>query len=207
MITLKYDCPHCQAQNSAFTFVKSNLNRVLSSNIKYVFNIFFQCNNCGSCVIVENFSLDNAPPETYHGDILMMEKYHLINIFPEQKTLDKINNLPPQVEKSFVEGQKIIKESPTAACGLFRRCLDVGLKIISPEVDGNLINRIDKLAEKNKITPALQSWAHRIRLDGNNAMHEIEDASLDDARKMYELTKYILIYLFTLPKQIEDAQK
>lgn len=47
--------------------------------------------------------------------------------------------------------------------------------------------------------PDLADWAHQIRLDGRNAVHEEE--------RLSTFTNLILLYLFSLPGMIEQAQK
>ena len=55
---------------------------------------------------------------------------------------------------------------------MFRKTLDTGLKKIDPEAKGRLIDRIKSAAETGKITQDMADWANRIRLDGNDAAHE-----------------------------------
>ncbi|PCE26239.1 hypothetical protein BWP39_17095 [Paraburkholderia acidicola] len=92
----------------------------------------------------------------------------------------------------------------TAAAAMYRRCLEVALKAFCPDVEAwKLEKRIDKLAAENRITKDLQTWAHRVRLDGNDALHEEEQFTKEAATELAEFTRLLLIYLYTLPEKIK----
>ena len=72
---------------------------------------------------------------------------------------------------------------------------------------GTLYNRIEEAAKKQDLTPALAEWAHQIRLGGNDAAHEEEPISKNDAEELSKFTRLVFLYLFTLPGMLEEAQK
>ncbi|WP_322010888.1 DUF4145 domain-containing protein [Paraburkholderia sp. J12] len=81
---------------------------------------------------------------------------------------------------------------------------EIALKVFSPDVEAwKLEKRIDKLAAENRITKDLQTWAHRVRLDGNDALHEEEEFTKEAATELSEFTRLLLIYLYTLPEKIK----
>lgn len=87
---------------------------------------------------------------------------------------------------------------------MYRRCLEVALKAFSPDVEAwKLEKRIDKLAAEGRITTDLKTWAHRVRLDGNDALHEEEQFTKEAATELAEFTQLLLIYLYTLPEKIK----
>ncbi|RQZ18378.1 DUF4145 domain-containing protein [Burkholderia sp. Bp9031] len=86
---------------------------------------------------------------------------------------------------------------------MFRRCLEIALKKYTPEIEAwKLEKRIDKLATEGKITKDIQAWAHRVRLDGNDALHEEEEFTKESAGELMEFTRLLLTYLYTLPEKI-----
>lgn len=88
---------------------------------------------------------------------------------------------------------------------MFRRCLEIALKAHSPEIEAwKLEKRIDKLAAERKITPDMQTWAHRVRLDGNDALHEEEDFTKESATELMEFTRLLLTYMYTLPEKVKQ---
>ncbi|ABO60854.1 hypothetical protein AQ808_03620 [Burkholderia pseudomallei] len=86
---------------------------------------------------------------------------------------------------------------------MFRRCLEIALKKFSPDIEAwKLEKRIDRLADAGKITQDLKIWAHRVRLDGNDALHEEEEFTRESATELMEFTRLLLTYLYTLPEKI-----
>jgi len=146
-----------------------------------------------------------------HGNLreaLFGGSHHFIilAIYPEEKPHDVPAGLPERVERAFREGCEIVTKSPNGACGQFRRALELGLKDLATDVEAwKLEKRIDKLADQNMLTPAIRDWAHHLRMDGNAALHE-DEATVDFAAEMQELTRFVLTYLYTLPKQVADAR-
>lgn len=136
-----------------------------------------------------------------------VSRFRVQRLWPKAAEVYIPANLPDPVSKAFKEGCEILKSSPNAACGQFRRALELGLRELAPEVEAwKLEKRIDKLADQHLLTPALREWAHQLRLDGNEAVHGVEDATPEHAEQMKALSTLVLTYLFTLPKQVELAR-
>ena len=88
----------------------------------------------------------------------------------------------------------------------FAKPLDTGLKAKFPEIKGTLYERIEEAAKQHKLTPDMVEWAHEIRLEGNNAVHEDKPFSKDEAEHLFAFTHLVFLYLFTLPGRLEEAQ-
>lgn len=71
----------------------------------------------------------------------------------------------------------------------------------------NLKNRIDRLPAETGVTPSMKSWAHEIRLIGNEAVHEDEPVQEKDAKDIQAFTELFLTYAFTLPGMLEERRK
>ena len=93
-----------------------------------------------------------------------------------------------------------------AAGAMFRKTLETGLKHEFPKIQGTLFERIQEAAKQHHLTPDLANWAHQIRLDGNDAAHEEEPFSQDDAERLSVFTDMVLRYLFTLPGMLKQAR-
>ena len=94
-----------------------------------------------------------------------------------------------------------------AAGAMFRKALDVGLKVKFPEDSkGSLYERIGRAAQRHDLTPELAEWAHKIRLDGNDAAHGEVPFSDEDAERLQVFTELVFRYLFTLPGMMKEAQ-
>ena len=70
---------------------------------------------------------------------------------------------------------------------------------------GQLSARIDKLRQSGMLTEPLAQWAHEVRLDGNQAIHEIE-ATAKEAKELVEFIKLFLQVAFVLPAEIADRK-
>jgi hypothetical protein len=89
-----------------------------------------------------------------------------------------------------------------AAGTMYRKALDIGLKIVSPSVTGVLKSRIAELVRQNLLTPSLGEWAQQIRLLGNEAAHEIDQPSREELAALRDFSDLVLRYLFTLPEMV-----
>ena len=87
---------------------------------------------------------------------------------------------------------------------MFRKTLDTGLKKIVPDAKGNLLGRIKSAAETGKITQDMADWADRIRLDGNDAAHEDDPFTPQQAEELHLFTRLVMMYLFSLPGMLEE---
>lgn len=142
------------------------------------------------------------------GCLLESPDLRIEGIWPAPAVIVAPQHLPDKVAKAYIEAVKVRRAQVwNAACTSYRRCMEIALKELAPEVEAwKIEKRIDKLAAQNKITPDIQAWAHELRLDGNEAVHGSDEATQEMADQMHHLTYFLLTYLYTLPKQIEDAR-
>jgi hypothetical protein len=69
----------------------------------------------------------------------------------------------------------------------------------------NLALKLRDLHENGHIDQKLLGWAHGVRLVGNEAAHDVEDAvTKDDAGDILELTTAILMYVFSLDRKFRE---
>ena len=130
------------------------------------------------------------------------------DVFPKIKAVDVPESTPDAAANVFKQAVESLNAGHLdAACGMFRRTMELALKAFSPEIAAwQLEKRIDKMAAENKITVDIKDWAHELRLDGNKALHGDEPASFELADQMHNLCKFLLIYLYTLPAQVAAAK-
>ena len=201
------NCPHCGAKQMNFVYRGD----YVSPN-----NVTFALANCSGCfgpiaVQVEMLggrSFLNYPLKNVLGDVMVSASHVVRNIWPEPEQVDVPAAVPDRVARNFVEAAESRKAMHwNAACASYRRCMEIALKQFAPDVEAwKLEKRIDKLAAENRITPAIQQWAHELRLDGNEAVHADEDATKEMVDQMHHLTYFLLTYLYTLPNQIEEVR-
>lgn len=207
MASFSYDCPHCCTKKSGFTIHGVSARSHVDHQIWHTTCI---CNHCGEAVLVttKNNGLDN--PAEQNWDIL--KNGAICRIVPKPEKIEAPDHLPDAVRIAFIEGCEILNTAPSMATTSFRKALELGLKDLSPEIEAwKLEKRINKMAEMGLLTSDLSEWAHQLRLNGNEAVHEGEvDASkqalIAEAKSTRELTKFVLTYLFTLPGQIKATR-
>ncbi|MFD2755424.1 DUF4145 domain-containing protein [Comamonas terrae] len=205
MSVLVIQCPHCGAEKMTFKVMKSVGHLIPGQS-----SVMALCSGCDGPVLATLF----APPHMgdrlveMPGNLLQERDFRAIGIWPKPQEPEVPQGVPDKVARSFIEAAKSRRAQLwNAACGSYRRCMELALKEFAPDVEAwKLEKRIDKLAAEHRITPALQTWAHELRLDGNEALHGDDDATEDMAEQMHHLTYFLLTYLYTLPNQIEEVR-
>ncbi|WP_174340849.1 DUF4145 domain-containing protein [Enterobacter sp. JMULE2] len=129
-----------------------------------------------------------------------------LKVFPEIKEPDDSPHYPEKIRKIFVELQEDIqmkRSAPRIVVGC-RSVLEVALQNLGYE-KGNLLSRINQARTDGHLTEAMKHWAHRVRLDGNEAAHELE-ASDSEASELVSFIRLFLEISFVLPHRVSDAQ-
>lgn len=208
MATLIHDCPYCGAKEMTFTALHASGHKTM----RVTWNVLLTCAGCGGGVVavVQDAVGAGYDPMQHPTDLkiksIIGARYDVLSIEPKAQPIDIPEHLPPTVAKAFKEGCDIIKMAPNSACAAFRRALELALKDLSPDIDAwKLEKRIDRMAAEGKLTPALKDWAHQLRLDGNVAVHE-DEATIEEAKQIESLTRFVLLYLFTLPESVRLAR-
>lgn len=176
-----------------------------------VMEIPASCSACERSVLlaVQSFAGERWNPLSEPGDLLRNPKLAVLDVIPRAQPAEAPAHVPDDVARAFVEAAMCRRDHrPTAACSMYRRAMELGLKAFSPEVSAwKLEKRIDALASAHRITPELQDWAHALRLDGNDALHGDAEASMETADQMHHLCWFLLTYLYTLPKQVSEMRQ
>ncbi|MGD0634098.1 MAG: DUF4145 domain-containing protein [Beijerinckiaceae bacterium] len=194
MPQLQLDCPFCFSERAAFTSRAG----VRTANGAA---LFMQCGVCQSAVILD----------AHHADALDWALSHspnvptYFNVWPQKIKLKSPDHSPQNVSGYFMQGiDSLARKNLDAAGVMFRKALDAGLKKLHPEGKGSLEKRIDSLPVETGVTPAMKAWAHSIRRLGNDAAHEEEPFSEEEAKDLKSFTELFLTYAFTLPGMLAE---
>lgn len=200
------DCPHCSAKKMSFEYVSD----YLLNGEKAI--AYAKCLGCFKPICVQVL----ATSRSFHvhslknavGNVFSHGEYSVQRVWPSVARVEVPAAVPERVARNFVEAAESRKARLwNAACGSYRRCMEIALKQFAPDVEAwQLEKRINKLAAEHRITPDIQQWAHELRLDGNEALHGDEDATEEMVDQMHHLTYYLLTYLYTLPNQIAEVR-
>ncbi len=129
-----------------------------------------------------------------------------LTVYPELKEPDDSPYYPEKIRAPFIELQEDIlmkRTAPRIVVGC-RSVLEVALKSLGYD-KGNLLSRIDKARDDGILTESMKNWAHRIRMNGNEAVHELE-ANQNEAEEFVSFLRLFLEVSFVLPKRISQAQ-
>jgi len=203
MPQLSLQCPHCGTEKIGFApkgAVPVSPNALLTL-------LFLQCQGCGQAVVA-----------TIGGPTINVTSWMqgaldapgtIKDIYPTLPPPQVPADIPPNVAKAFLSGLDNLRrsENANAAAMMFRRSVELAVKALNPNApkDDNLKKRIGDLSP-DLATPAMKDWAHHVRLDANDAAHEDEEFSEEDARKLHTFAEMFLTYAYTLPKMLERAR-
>lgn len=202
MPVFTYDCPHCGARKATFSLM--NGGRQPNSHLT---NALGTCPACFNPIALIVF-MSSGTVDQLVGDLTTKSPGNtgfVMAVYPSRKQSISPAHVPPAAAKSFVEGGECLSDGRyTSAVAMFRRSLEICLKNFSPDIEAwKLEKRIDKLADKGLITPDLKTWAHKIRLEGNEAVHEEDEPTREAATELQLFTEMVMTYLYTLPAKVQ----
>jgi hypothetical protein len=127
------------------------------------------------------------------------ETVTIVGTFPQTEDPKPHRTWPEKIQVPFVDLQHMLRERrhPPFVISGCRTVLDVATRHLGARRD-RLVDRIDELADRNVVTGILRDWSHKLRLDGNAAVHELEGTE-EDARQLVEFMKLFLHVAFELP--------
>ena len=191
MSVITADCPRCGIKKVAFTVRDEGCawNAPFPGRQDMTMTAYDNlaaCGNCGRAVVA-----------TFVGG-------DLTEIVPSPPRPPE--HLPPNIGSFFQQAMSNLAQNWDAAGMMFRKTLEAALKNKFANIQGTLSQRINEAAKQQKLTPELAQWAHQIRLDGNDAAHGDKPLSKEDAQSLADFTHLVLLYLFTLPGMLVQAQ-
>lgn len=198
------DCFYCGGQNQAMVCQFSQ------QFAQRRFRALFACPGCKKPFA----AVTEAPPQNAGigpdtpgllGDVGV----RILEWYPDHPPLGAPAHTPDDVAKRFIEGDANFRAGQMiSASAMFRSALDIATKKVCDEREREmqLFPRIQSLAARHVITPAMKDWAHQIRIGGNDALHEEGLPSKADVHPLRLFTEMILKYLFELPGEV-DARR
>lgn len=129
----------------------------------------------------------------------------ILGTYPQPTEPDDSPHYPEKLRAVFVELQEDIacKRTPARIVVGCRSVMEVALTGLGFD-KGLLLTRIDKAREQGLLTEGMRQWAHKVRLAGNEAAHELE-ANTDEARELVDFIRLFLEVVFVLPERIQKA--
>ena len=189
-------CPFCGTKDVAFTAVhewnSTNGQRAL-----------FKCGHCKEAVIREVLGNRNVSLVAISGT-LNFHNVLLGDQWPMPISSDAPADCPENVSRYYKQAIDSLNSGNFDASGMmFRKSLEAATKNKAPDlVNKPLVKRIDALVDAGMLTQDMGIWAHEIRLGGNEAAHEDEPFTGEEARSLHDFTENFLRYSFTLPAAV-----
>jgi hypothetical protein len=120
------------------------------------------------------------------------------------------SHVPFPLSSYFAQPVDSLKRGNNDASGMMsRKVVDVSTEELLGQESNNyrdLRGRIDALAANGRITAELQDWAHQIRLGGNDAAHEYDPYSPEEAEEQLDFAELYLTYVYTLPARLAERK-
>ena len=206
VVQIALDCPHCSTKKAAFR-VAYFWNH---GEINKWGNSLAICAVCDQGIVL--LTADNG--STRHSNFLerdvkfSSERFKVLSIWPEG-ALRVPENVPDNIASFYSQGsENLLAKRWDAAGSMFRKSLDIATKTLDPALKSlKLFHRIEKLHKDGLITDALRDWSHELRLEGNEAVHDDEPETQDDASTSQKFAEAFLTYTFTLPALVIANRK
>ncbi len=202
MAVLLHDCPHCGG--GKMTFQVCAQNQWKSDGPIVYWDVMAICANCQRAILAaingnsrqSGYVAPMSAPNPLHNNM-----YRLTAVVPNPPPLNAPEYTPENIGSTFRQSMDNLRRGNWDACGMAgRKALDLATKHLDPSLAGKkLVDRIDALAAAYRITPDLKEWAHEVRRLGNDAAHDDDPFSKDDAESLIQFTRTFLEYAFTLP--------
>jgi hypothetical protein len=90
---------------------------------------------------------------------------------------------------------------------MFRRAIELAVRKLVPNAKrGDKLVKLIEQLPPDVATPAMKEWAHHIRFDANDAAHDPDEYSENDAWQLHVFAQMFLTYAFTLPEMLKRAK-
>lgn len=202
MPQLALACPHCLTEKVGFnpfavSQVRPNEARTL---------LVVQCTACGEGMIIEVSGPASEVSSWVSAATPPLKPFN--KMYPQAEQSKCPDDVPEIVAKAYLSGVENLRSQlgANAAGIMFRRAIEVALKLVNPTGDHSksMQKRIDALPD-DIATPAMKKWAHKIRLEGNGAAHDVDELTQKDAENLRIFTEMFLMYAFTLPEMVRKS--
>lgn len=133
--------------------------------------------------------------------------YNIIEntLFPEGNYGKEVKGLPNSIEILYNECRKCFSNGCFTSAVLIARKLLMNIAVEQgADKNKNFIFYVDYLDENGFIPPNGKEWVDFIRIQGNEATHEIIIKDKKNAKKVIDFLGSLLLFMYELPAMIHD---
>lgn len=137
-----------------------------------------------------------------------MQVFAVLEQYPSAKEPEQDPIWPDSIRRKFADAQNMLTQrfSPSIVLTTCGTVLELALKELDQSDERkNLYKRIENLHANGTITSPIKDWAHSIRLDRNDAVHDGEGDE-KDAAEYIEFLKMLFNMAFSLPARITEKR-
>ena len=138
------------------------------------------------------------------------DRLHSYHVQPWPLKYEKApEHYPEAIGRFWLQAKRNLKDRNwDAATVMARSALQLALRSHNAK-GANLKQEIDDLASKGILPPIMQEWSHNVRELGNDSAHpnpNQQPTNPRDASDIVGFLDFLLEYLYTLPKKINEYQ-
>ncbi|MNW45558.1 hypothetical protein D3C74_228260 [compost metagenome] len=117
-----------------------------------------------------------------------------------------VRNLPELINDLYRESRQCFSvEAYTSSVLACRKLLmNIAVQEGAPE-NKKFIEYVNFLEENNYTPPKGRQWVDKIRSKGNEATHEINPMTIEDARELLTFVELLLIYVYEFPSTVQSS--
>lgn len=216
MSSIVLECPHCGAEKIGFNLAMEVASASKPSNVYRKYRVLMLCTGCDEAVVGVFHTMAITPETTQYSpagcpiDPLKMG-WALANSYPKPQPSQCPSHTPDALRRIFLQAANASKRhDPDASGAMSRKVVDVSTQqLLGEEAKkyNNIQGRINALADAGKLTLDLKDWAHQVRLGGNDAAHDLDPFTQEEADELLDFAELYLTYVYTLPGRLKERRE
>lgn len=116
---------------------------------------------------------------------------------------ERISNVPLEVDNAYAEARDSLAASAPTASVLMSRKLLMNIAVAQGADHGkSFAEYVDYLADNGYVPPKGKAWVDHIRQKGNEATHEIPQATAADAGELITFLEMLLRFIYDFPSRV-----
>jgi hypothetical protein len=175
--------------------------------------VLYKCNKCQRGIVVEyskHVEHGVATPGGCNADPVLLG-FNVVHVYPGKMPPTMPAFTPAPLDRYYKQAADALwGGNPDASGAMSRKVVDVSTqKLLGEDARkfGTIQKRIDELAARHALTPELQQWAHVVRLEGNDASHDEDPYTPEEADELLSFVEVYLTYVYMLPGKLKARRE